>query len=56
MDFLERISSLSPDGGSGATELLLLLSVLVCGMVAAVVRLSGTCRVVGELEQRSHAE
>ena len=30
MNFLERIFALSPDGGSGATEVLL-LSVLACG-------------------------
>ena len=40
MDFLERIFSLSPDGGSGATEVLLLCAAL-CGVLAVLVRASG---------------
>ena len=41
MDFLERIFSLSPDGGSGATELLL-LGVIVCALAAVVLHFRGT--------------
>ena len=37
MDFLERILALSPDGGSGATELLL-FSVIACALVAMLLR------------------
>ena len=40
MDFLERIFSLSPDGGSGATELLL-LGVTVCALAAVVLHFRG---------------
>ena len=43
MDFLERIFSLSPDGGSGATELLL-LGVIVCALAAVVLHFRGTLR------------
>jgi hypothetical protein len=40
MDFLERIFSLSPDGGNGATEVLL-LGVIACGLLALLTRKFG---------------
>lgn len=54
MDFLERIFAWSPDGGSGATELLL-LSVILFTLVAAVRPSSGRWR-RGALKLRSHAK
>ncbi len=51
MDFLERIFSLSPDGGSGATEVLL-LGVIVCAVLALLTR---KFRVSFRLKGRSDA-
>ncbi|MBZ5585745.1 MAG: hypothetical protein LAQ30_26830 [Acidobacteriia bacterium] len=36
MDFIERIFHISPDGGSGATELLILAALALIVSVAAV--------------------
>jgi hypothetical protein len=35
MDFIEQLFGISPDGGSGATELMLLAAPIIC--IAAVV-------------------
>jgi hypothetical protein len=40
MNFLERFFCLSPDGGSGATEVLL-LGVILCGLLALLTRRFG---------------
>ena len=55
MDFLERIFSLSPDGGSGATEVLL-LGAMVCAVVVAFARPFHAHWIRGALKARSHAE
>jgi hypothetical protein len=40
MDFIERIFHVSPDGGSGTLELLLLLVPVLVVLVATVAKLS----------------
>lgn len=36
MDFIERIFHISPDGGSGATELLILMALVLVACAAIV--------------------
>jgi hypothetical protein len=38
MDFIERLFGISPDGGSGVTEMLLMLAPLVAGVGAVLGR------------------
>jgi hypothetical protein len=40
MDFIERVFHVSPDGGSGSLELLLLLVPVLVVLAAAVAKLS----------------
>jgi hypothetical protein len=40
MDFIERVFHVSPDGGSGTLELLLLLVPVLVVLVASVAKLS----------------
>ena len=42
MDFIERLLGISPDGGSGFTELVILLALIVMG--AILVRSRGKAR------------
>ena len=54
MNFLERIFALSPDGGSGATEVLL-LSALACGLVAVFARTLHARSMRSVFKLKSHA-
>jgi hypothetical protein len=38
MDFIERIFGVSPDGGSGATEAMIIVAVVAMGVLIAVYR------------------
>lgn len=38
MNFIEQLFHVSPDGGSGALELVIVLFVLACPIVAAALR------------------
>jgi hypothetical protein len=55
MNFLERIFALSPDGGSGSTEVLL-LSVLACGLAAVFARTLYGRSMRSVFKLKSHAE
>ena len=37
MDFIERLFGISPDGGSGATEVLLILAILLISLGVALI-------------------
>ena len=55
MNFLERIFALSPDGGSGTTEVLL-LSALACGLAATLALALGARSMRSVFKLKSHAD
>jgi hypothetical protein len=50
VDFIERIFGLSPDGGSGATEVLL-LAILIAGICGWALRRQRRSRIVAAIRR-----
>jgi len=43
MDFIERVFSIAPDGGSGSTELMIFSGVILIAIVVAWRRMTAAC-------------